>query len=407
MLKQVSENFKIKLIFNDVLWSISGLVLMNVAAQVVVYPYWNYVLGSEAYGNIVYLLAIMNIMGISVGCGINYARMRQSASGETKNRPYSLLMSAGTLISVLIMLLLKEVGLLRTNNTEFLLLCVLMSATMWRYYADVEFRLHINYKGYFLYYLVIGAGYLFGTLLFKLTLLWPLALMPGEFAGLLYVWIKGSIFRGSENLPRQEFAPILKLSLLLVGTNCLSHLVFNGDRIILQLFAGSTAVSIYYIASLFGKTMSLITTPLNGVLIGHLAKYNGKLTNRLMHFVTGMTGAAIALSTVICVIASLVILPLLYPSDFGAVRQYLLLANAAQTIYFISNILTASVLLRFTAAKNQLIVNVSHGIIFVALCIPLALYYGIRGFCWGMLIVNVFRYLLCIILGYTAIQKQS
>ena len=92
MAKRIPE--KLKNIFTDTIWSMAGLVLMNVAAQFVVYPCWNRVLGSEEYGNIVYLLAVMNILAISVGSGVNYARMRQSANGETQNRPYMLLMAA-------------------------------------------------------------------------------------------------------------------------------------------------------------------------------------------------------------------------------------------------------------------------------------------------------------------------
>ncbi|MCR5577045.1 MAG: hypothetical protein K6F56_08565 [Oscillospiraceae bacterium] len=393
--------------FSDFVWSIAGLVLMNAAAQLLVYPYWNRVLGSEAYGNIVYLLGIMNIMAISVGSGVNYARMRRSAAEETKNRPYLLLMAAGTLLSILILFTLNGLDLLHLNGTEFLLFCLLTAATMWRYYADVEYRLHVNYKGYFLYYVIIGIGYLLGIWLFRRSGLWPLALLPGELAGLLFVLWRGSIFKidAEQESAAASLSPILRLALVLIGSNVLSHLIFNGDRIILRLFAGSTAVSVYYIASLLGKTMTFVSTPLNGVLVGYLARYEGKLTRKLMNQVTGLTAAASVLATALCTAASLVILPFLYPNDIEEVRHFLLLANAAQVFYFVGNVLTASVLLRFTHARNQMIVNVVHGVLFVALCIPLTGRYGINGFCWGLLAVNVLRLLLCIGLGYRDIKE--
>lgn len=398
---------KLKIIFTDTIWSIAGLVLMNVAAQFVVYPYLNRVLGPETYGNIVYLLAIMNILAISIGSGINYTRMRQSADGETGNRVYLLLMKAGSVISVLLLLVMKLSGILHLNTVEFNLFCLLTVVTMWRYYADVEYRLHINYKGYFLYYLVIGIGYLAGIFLFMLWELWPITLLPGEIAGLVLVRWKGSIFKTKCDREKEYVSSIIQMAMLLVGTNVLTHLIFNGDRILLQWFAGSTAVTIYYIASLFGKTMTLITTPLNGVLVGHLAKFDGKLTRNLMNQIVGITIGAAAIVIVGCCIVSSIVLPLLYPKEYTEVSQYLILANAAQVVYFVGNVLTASVLLRFTRARNQLIVNAVHGVLFVVICIPLTWRYEIDGFCWGLLSVNIIRLAFCIVLGYEAVRLRG
>lgn len=64
------------------MWSIAGLVIMNVVAQFAVYPILNKRLGVEEYGDIIYLLFIMNIIAISAGTACNYARMRKSADGE-------------------------------------------------------------------------------------------------------------------------------------------------------------------------------------------------------------------------------------------------------------------------------------------------------------------------------------
>ena len=276
-------------------------------------------------------------------------------------------------------------------------------------YSDVEYRLRINYKGFFFYYLIIGLGYLIGLGLFRMTGLWPLALLPGEMAGLALILWKGKIFRREETEPddsTEKFRLLAAQAITLVGSYFLSHLIFNGDRIVLNFFAGAAAVSVFYIASLFGKTMSLITTPLNGVLVGYLAKYDGCLTRKLMNKIALATVGGFLIMTALCVAASVVILPLLYPSDYEEARRYLILASSSQTIYFIGNILTASVLLRFTKIRNQIVVNVVHGILFAALCIPAAWKFGISGFCWSLLLVNVFRYLLCLFLGYRGIYRS-
>ena len=64
---EISMKEKIKALLTDSMWSIAGLMLMNVVVQFLVYPVWNNHLGSEEYGNILYLISIMNIIAISVG----------------------------------------------------------------------------------------------------------------------------------------------------------------------------------------------------------------------------------------------------------------------------------------------------------------------------------------------------
>lgn len=398
---------KLKRFFSDMIWSVCGLVLMNVIAQFVVYPSWNTKLGSEAYGNIVYLLAVMNTIAITIGSGINYARMRRSAEGETKNRPYLILMACGTLLAFPILLLLQILGYLQLGNTEFALFYLLAAATMWRYYADIEYRLYINYKGYFCYYAAIGIGYLLGVELFRQTGLWPLALLPGEAAGLLLVLWKGSIFRQDAEKTRREWKQIFSLTLILIGSNLVSQLIFNGDRILLRILAGANAVTIYYIASLLGKTMALLTTPLNGVLIGYISRYDGKLTCGMMNVATGISIVGVVVMTAACTVASYILVPILYPAEYEGAQRLFLIANLAQVLYFNGNVLVNSIILRFTRAKNQITINVVYGVTFCALCCPLASAGGVEGFCIGLLLINVLRTLICLLLGYYSAMKEK
>jgi len=396
---------KLKSFFSDMIWSVCGLVLMNVIAQFIVYPAWNAGLGREAYGNIVYLLAVMNTIAITVGSGINYSRMRSSAEGKTNNQPYLVLMICGTVLAFPILLLLQCLGTLQLRGTEFILFYLLTASTMWRYYADVEYRLYINYKGYFCYYAAIGIGYLIGIELFRQTGLWPLALLPGEAAGLLLVLWKGSIFTRDTEKTGREWKQIFSLTLILVGSNLVSQLIFNGDRILLKILAGANAVTIYYIASLLGKTMALLTTPLNGVLIGYISRYDGKLTCSMMNVATGLSVAGAAVMTVACTAASHIFVPVLYPMEYEEARRLFLIANLAQVLYFIGNVLVSSVILRFTKAKNQITINAAYGISFCALCCPLAAAGGVDGFCIGLLLINALRLLICLLLGYHCAMK--
>ena len=77
-----------KKIISDSIWSIGGLVLMNVMLQFAVYPFWERKAGEAALGNILYLISLMNVFSVSAGVSISYARLKRSSESETKNSPY-------------------------------------------------------------------------------------------------------------------------------------------------------------------------------------------------------------------------------------------------------------------------------------------------------------------------------
>ena len=52
--------------------------------------------------------------------------------------------------------------------------------TVFRYYGDVEYRLNLNYQRYFIYYLLIGLGYLAGFGVYYVTGQWVWIYLIGE-----------------------------------------------------------------------------------------------------------------------------------------------------------------------------------------------------------------------------------
>lgn len=389
---------KIKAIFSDSLWSIAGLMLMNVVAQFAVYPVWNARLGNDAYGDILYLISLLNTYAISMGTGCNYARMVKSRQGEVNNGCYTFMLGLASLIAIPLGVLPALVGNVSMSPVETVLFILLAIGTMWRFYADVEYRLSLHYKGYFLYYLVISVGYGVGILLFFITGLWPLALLPGEIAGLAFVWLRGSILRTGKLPSWQEYLPVLRTVGILFVTNLISNIIFNGDRLLLKNMLGGEAVTIYYQASLLGKTASLIVTPLNSVMIGYLSRYKGELTSKLMSLASLASLALILLGTACCTIGSHILIRLLYPQNYQLVREFFIVANMAQVIYFITNLLTVA-LLRFLDTRYQMHINVVYAVAFCALCIPSVLLWGMWGFCWALVATCLLRLLTALVLG--------
>ena len=396
---------KIKGIINDSMWSSAGLMLMNVVMQFLVYPFWNSALGSEMYGNVIFLISLMNIFSISMGVSCNYCRMTNSAKGETYNSDYLMIMAVSSVIAAVYSLIVGLFCGVELSATDLLLYMLLSVFTMWRYYADVQYKLRVDYRSYFVYYLFISIGYAVGILLFKITGAWALALLPGEIAGLLYVFIRGDVLKFREKLDIDRFKTIVKMAGVLFFSEAVANIIFNGDRILLKAAMSGTAVAVYYQASLIGKTMSLITTPLNGVLIGYLVRFKGKFTKKLLGIITLASVGVILLALVLSVVGSYILIYILYPDDFDTVKQWFWLGNAPQIVFFISNIISV-ILLRISDAKFQMYLNIIYAVAFCLFCIPMTFYYGFMGFCIALLLTSTVRYASAVLLCFYSSNKK-
>lgn len=376
--------------FKDSFWTMLALCIFNVILQFVVYPFLNRTLGTEEYGNILFLLSVINIVAISIGISANNRRMVASSFSKTSNAEYNLFIGIISVFFLPLCFLISNIFHTGQGIVDIFLFWILMCLTTWRYYSDVEFRLNLNYRGYFLYYLLIGVGYLAGIFLFRCFNQWELILIPGEMMGIFYVLCKGSIYKKTD-LNKEKLVIFLKAVAYLIASQLLIQIVFNSDRFILKLFSGGVAVTIYYIASLMGKTIALLSTPLNSVIIGYLAKSKEEMTvNRWIKIVVlciFLAGTAL----IACIVASNFVIRILYPQEYSLAKPFFVVANLAQIIYFSTGIL-ATILLRYVEEKYQLYITVGYIFAFLAVVIPVTWMCGLEGFAYAILGVNCLRF---------------
>ena len=396
---------KIKGITGDLIYSMLGLVAMNGVIQCVLYPFFNSSLGAEAFGDVLTMISLVSIMGSTFGTAANYSRMVSHTKGTDSNGDYNIFLliiaAASVLVSVFGMLWLGN-----GNAVYFIGYYLLMVVTVIRYYGDVEFRLNVNYKRFLVYYLLISAGYLIGIVCFKFTGSWILAMLAGEMLAVSYVIFVGSIFRRPLIKPSKHFKANFVSFVLLSGTELIATLILNADRIMLQAFAGGTAVTVFYAATLIGKMVSLLSMPLNGVIIGHLARYDGKLKDSTFVKLCGGSVVLSLLLNVLCVGVSYVFVGIMYADIFEMVKPYFWLANLGQVFYFVSNTLTV-ILLRFTDEKYQLYINLIYLAVFAALAIPMTYVWQLWGMALALVIVNVIKILVVAVVGKVQLGRLA
>lgn len=401
-----TDKKKIFNIASDLVFSIAGLMLMNGMLQFLINPTLNNWMGEAAFGNYQSVFAVVSIMGTTFGVAANYSRMVRSRDKKDTNGDYNVFL---TVIAVLCVAVAAGTLLVYKsfNAAHFILLSVLTVATVLRYYGDVNYRMKLNYKGFFVYYAIITAGYCLGLLLFKfVSPVWMITILAGEVAAVLFVFFNGDIFKGKNLLTRSEhFGGTMKSVGVLSATNLLSAVAQQSDKIILGLAMGGEAVTTFYVATLLGKVISLLTTPLNGVLIGYLTKYEGKLTRKMIAvFALVLLGLGI-IALLGCFIASEIFVKLFYPDVYTDAEQYFFIASAGQVFYFISNCLM-TVILRVASEKYQMYINMIYVAIYAATVIPLTMSFGIWGMAIALLITNGLKFAITSAVGFVKADKQ-
>lgn len=385
----------------DVFWSISALVLMNGVMQLFVYPQLNHRLGAERFGDVLYVMGVIAVFAPSVGSAVNNTRLVRRREYTVENG--DALLSIGImLIPSLAVFLWMTHGFFSTAG-QWVAAVGLLLATALRYYGDAEFRMSLFYKGYFLYYCAISIGYIAGVGLYRLTDNWMLAFLPGELLCFLYVLWRGHIYRPLRRSENQwsffRHAATLAVSYLFYNA------VLNMDRVLLQGLMGGKSVTVFYVASLLGKTLALLVVPLNGIIIGYLTKGTQKITRKAYLF----TSVAVVVVGAVLYGAICVVMPWFARTFYRDVAEEILalapLANLSQIACFSSSLLL-TVMLTFCSERWQLLTQGSYVVVFLLLATLGANHSGIQGFVMGVLIANLLRLAFVCALG-TAIAGRG
>ena len=197
-----------KAILKNTAFTIGGALVLNGVLQLFIYPRLAYDVGAEANGTILSLMALVNILGPSIGQALNNSRLVLRRDMDVSNGDYNtviLLFSAvGAVISLIYMwlVLLPGAGGAAASMAGgaipvSILLILLIFMTDFRYYGDVEYRLSLKYGSYFLYYLICSLGYAAGFLLYRFTGNWPVVFLTGEICAFCFILLKGTIYRFS------------------------------------------------------------------------------------------------------------------------------------------------------------------------------------------------------------------
>lgn len=387
----------------DFLYSVMGLICVNGVLQFVIYPYLAHHMGTAAFGVVLSFLSVISIASSTFGTGANYARIMSSLRYKCEDGDYHIYLLLITCFALPISAIVL-LGVLGCRTGFFIGYFVLIIVSMFRYFEDVHFRLNVDFRGFFIYHTIIATGYMFGIGLYQIYESWLIIFITGEIAALFYA-VKRRYFNLRLLAKRSsQFNDNIKSMLLLSLSSLIVSIIQNADRLVTLNFVGSQEVTIFYAATVIGKSIAILSTPLNGVLIGHLANYQGKLGKREFANIASMAMALGIIATAVSVGVSKIIINIIYPNCYARAETYFWIGNAGQVLYFISGTLMV-IVLRFSQEKYQFYVNFVYAVIFVCVLIPAGKLWGLPGIAYGLLLVNFVRYLLAVGIGFLCIPR--
>ncbi|MBR2352963.1 MAG: hypothetical protein IKA76_00480 [Clostridia bacterium] len=390
----------------NLIYSVGAAVIFNMVIQLVLYPGFERHMGAERYGVALAIISVLAITAGSFGYAVNCARLLGVEKGYTDSGNYNLILLGmgviGTVIGVVYLFILDL-----ATPLSLILYALLMFSTMLRYYSEVEYRMSTNFFRYMIYYILISVGYIVGLFVFKWTDEWMLALILGETAAVVYVIISGTIYRPPFFKPTKHMLPVILSVGFVLMSSLIDNVTLHADRILLLAITGDgEAVTTYYIASLIGKIVSMLTLPINAILLSYLVRYQGGLTKKLWSVVIAVAVGFGAVAFLGCMIVSPWLIGKLYPDQLEEVRAYLAPAILGQIFYFVSGVLMI-VLLRFKGEKKQLIFNGGYAVIFFGSVAAGTVLDGLNGFIVSILIANGIRFLGAVVWGLIGRKKPT
>ena len=393
---------KKKKIISDLVYTVGASVLMNGVLQILIYPYINYKMGEDYLGNVVFYMSIVYIIAQSMGMSFCSNRLVLRNQVPATNGDYNLLLGilapVGAVIgAVIFSFYVDGIG-------EILAFGLLILFTVLRYYANVEYRLKLNYKKYFLYFVILTAGYGVGALIYAVTGQWFWIFLTGEVVAALYMFVKGTIFKRE---PRSEHTSFVTKHILFL---LMSYLVYEGitnaDRVILKNMLDSRAVALFYVVSMIGKTLQLFVGPINNIALSYMSADKKKMTKEDFLKTSVLYLGVGATFYLVCLVGTPLYVRLFYPNLYGELGGLNLVVNAGQVINFAASLILPSILASL-GSKYHMMLQVSYAVIYLPLAIVFTQQGGIWGFAFATLLANSLRLIELIIFGMYKLPKKA
>lgn len=396
-------------IAEDFILNLLASLTTTCVTQLCIYPLLARMLAADEYGLLLTIMGVGNSIVGGLGNSLNNVRLMRDAEYKESgiigdfNLLNYFLACFSIVISFTYMILFQDANCV----TIVLFVMYALVGTM-RSYGVVAFRLQLNYRDNLECNVVAAVGSVVGVLLMGIINSpnwWPITFVMGELFGLLFVLSKSKIFY-EPIIKSKRWKATLKEEVTLLLTTVAANVLTYLDRLLLLPLLGGEAVSIYTVASFFGKSVGVLMIPMAGVLLSYYSQKNFKMDIKIFWKINCAIFGMISVFGIGCKFFSLKSTKLIYPTLVEAAKPYLMIANVVSLLGIAGNMIQPSIL-RYAHVKWQLIIQIIYMTCYLFGGIFGAKHFGLMGFSRAAIIAAVVRIVLLLTVGHIALERRG
>jgi O-antigen/teichoic acid export membrane protein len=353
------------------------------------------------------MLTIIGLVNIGIGMfgnPLNNARLIDNKYYIEQKGDYNIFLSLLCLLNTVFIFVSVRSYDLNIDWLSYLLLLSISIFSVVVSYLEADYRIHLNYKRIMFSKIIQTSGYGLGCLLFAKTKRWEWIFFIGYGLNLVFVFATTSLwkepFRITSNI-RETTKRIFFLEL----SSAIGSILTYVDRLIIFPIFGGTELSIYYAASIVGKTVLMVTSPLASVLLSYSVRLKSISRKQFFTYILILLAVA-GVGYVVCFLISDPLISLLYPDCLAGSKQYIPWTVAASMLGVIYSFVWPLVL-RFGKNSYPSLITIFKAVVYVLVALLTVRKFGIMGICYANLLSTGAQVLVVIILGFKVCDKKD
>lgn len=365
--------------------------------QIVLQPIIAAKLGAENNGLFVTMLALLHFVVPVTSSALCNSRLLLNDQYKGEKGDFNIYLLFFSFINFLVVVGGGVFYISNASAADILLLSSLSLIWMLKDYLIVDFRIKLNYTNILINNIVLSIGFLLGLFFFYFfELSWYVIFLLGYLFSLIHVLIKTNLI--NEPIKKTPLYSKLKKTIWpIIFANLFGLLAVNFDRLFLYPLVGGALVSIYYSASIIGKLISLVSSPVSTVFLSYIVKLDVITTKKLniIYLIVLSSGVAFY---VICLLLSPFLLKMLYPL-WAEESMLLVPITSAIAVFDLIISVTNPIPLRFGKINYQIVIQLTYLVVYILMGFLFYNLFGLLGFALGVLVASFVKALFIYIIA--------
>ncbi len=395
-----------KKIVTDMILNIIAGMLPIAVTQLLIYPIMARYVGGDSYGLLLTIYSLWIMISNSLGNVLNNVRLlyNQRYKEENIEGDFNIKLKIWGILNVIIIGTISIIYYGKFSFLNILVGTITSCLILLKAYLEVGFRIKLDYKKIVVNNFIQSIGLIIGCYIAIKVDVVEIVFLSGYLLSTIYC-IKNTGLLKEKSVKTKYYKEISHDSYNLTFATVVANLMVYADKLVLFPLMGGHAVSVYYTATIIGKIFSMLTSPINSVILSYISKWNERKNNVFKNML--IVGSFVAVvSYIFTIMLSKPIISILFPQFVDEVMTYIPVTSIGVSLTILISTIQPFVL-KFCNMKWQIFINGLSVITYFVAALSLWSIWGLMGFCIGTVIgISVKLSTILLVYKYTSNQDS-